>query len=149
MTRTLLAVMGFLLAGCASGPPAPAALDTRSDTCRFCRMVVSDARFAAQIVAPREDPLFFDDIGCLARYLAQSSASSRSIAYVADHRTRAWVPATRAVYTRVDTTATPMAGGVLAHADRASRDADPAARNGIQQTAADVFRSGRLPGAQP
>jgi hypothetical protein len=53
------------------------------------------------------------------------------------------------VYTRVDSTATPMAGGVLAHADRASRDADPAARNGIQQTAADVFRSGRLPGAQP
>jgi copper chaperone NosL len=94
-------------------------------------MAVSNARFAAQIVAPGEEPLFFDDLGCLAAYLSsQAQRAPRAAAYVADHRTGDWVPAASAVFTKVPVLDTPMGSHVVAHASAASRDADPDARGG-------------------
>lgn len=135
-----------LLAGCASGPPAPAELDTRTEACRSCRMAVSEARFAAQIVAPAEEPRFFDDLGCLRDFLRAGGVPAGSAAYVADHRTREWVDAARAVYTRVPGLPTPMGSHLVAHADATSRDADPLARGGSALGAADVFGDGLPPG---
>ena len=144
--RRLPAVAGLLVA-CASGPPAPAALDTRNDACRSCRMIVSDARLAAQLVAPAEEPWFFDDIGCLTRYAADAGAwPAHSVAYVADHRTGAWVRAETALYTKVASLETPMGSHLIAHADAASRDADPAARGGVPRTPVEVYGAGGVPG---
>jgi copper chaperone NosL len=140
----------LLLASCASGPPEPAALDTRNEACAWCRMAVSEARFAGQVVAPSEEPRFFDDVGCLARYLSSAKAlPPRAVAYVADHRTKAWVRADRAVYTAVGSLSTPMGSHLIAHADAASRAADPAAGSGTPRTPADVFGPGGAPGATP
>lgn len=126
-----LAVAVASFAACGQGTPAPAPLDTRNEMCRSCRMTVSNPRFAAQIVAPGEEPLFFDDLGCLDTYLVRSPRlPERSVIYVADHRTRSWVPASAAVFTRVEALDTPMNSHLVAHADAASRDADPAARGG-------------------
>ena len=126
--------------GCSEGPPPPAPLDTRNEWCGSCRMAVSDARLASQLVAPSEEPKFFDDLGCLARYLRATKAPPPGMrAYVADHRTKAWVSAADAVYTRVPGLETPMASHLLAHADDASRDADPDARGGTSVTPIDVF----------
>lgn len=126
---------------CAASPPAPAALDTRGDQCGSCRMVVSDARFAAQLVAPDEQPRFFDDVGCLAAYVKAKGGllPARSAAFVADHRTKAWVSASEAVYTKVTDLATPMASHLIAHANAASREADADARGGTSLSAAELF----------
>jgi len=137
--KRLLAVVA-LLASCSSGPPAPARLDTRNDACAWCRMAVSDARFAAQMVAPSEEPRFFDDIGCLAHYAAATKPLPRgAVLYVADHRTKAWIRADAAVFTAVASLATPMDSHLIAHADAASRDADPGAKGGTPRTAAELF----------
>ena len=48
----------------------------RTTPCGYCRMIVSDQRFASQIVAPYEEPRFFDDLGCLARYLTGSAGAA-------------------------------------------------------------------------
>jgi copper chaperone NosL len=94
-------------------------------------MTVSDGRFAAQVVSPGEEPLFFDDIGCLEAYLTRTARlPGGAVAYVADHRTRSWVLASAAVFTRVDDLETPMNSHLIAHADASSRDADPAATGG-------------------
>lgn len=135
----LLAFLTVLAAACASGPPRPADLDTRNEACAFCRMKVSDARFASQLVSPGELPLFFDDLGCLAGHLKERGASPSAVAFVADHRTKEWVRADRASYTRVPGLATPMGSHVIAHADAASRDADPDARGGAALAAAELF----------
>jgi copper chaperone NosL len=139
-----LALLLVALVACAGGPPAPAPLDTRNETCRHCRMAVSDARFAAQLVAPGEEPQFFDDIGCLAAHLGQAGDTARgTVAFVADHRTKAWVRAAAAVYTKVERLETPMGSHLIAHADAASRSADPDAAGGTPLTAADVFRGSK------
>ncbi len=141
--RKGIAALLLAAAGCAVGTPMPAALDTRNDPCRHCRMAVSDRRFAAQVVAPGEEPVFFDDIGCLRDWIAaQPALPGGATAFVSDHRTSAWVEATTAVYTRNPAVQTPMASGLLAHRDAASREQDAAARGGEPVRATDLL--GRL-----
>jgi copper chaperone NosL len=101
-------------------------------------MSISSSRFAGQIVAPGEEPRFFDDIGCLAKGAAETLPPG-AVAYVADHRTGAWVPARRAVYTRVPGLDTPMGSHLIAHADEASRSADPGIGGGVQVAPGEVF----------
>ena len=106
-------------------------------------MAVSDASLASQVVAPGELPLFFDDLGCLANYLAKSTDIPRGAAlYVADHRTGDWVAASAATFTRVETLTAPMGSHLVAHASGESRAADPAATEGTA-----VAFAAALPGA--
>lgn len=133
----LPAMAWLLLAGCSSAQQ-PAQVDTRNDSCTNCRMSVSDVRFAGQIVAPGEEPRFFDDIGCLRDYLKKAAVSKTAIAYVADHRTKNWVPAAKAVYVRNEQVQTPMMSHIIAFADAASRDADRDGK-GTVLTIAEVF----------
>jgi copper chaperone NosL len=139
-----------LLAVAACSAPGPAPLDTRSESCSWCRMAVSDPRFAAQLVAPSEEPRFFDDIGCLAGYLQSRRGLPKGArAYVADHRHQAWIDAGAAVYSRVESLETPMGSHLVAHADAASRDQDAEARGGKPLSAAEVFGAAAPPGTQP
>ena len=132
------------ISACGGGAVVPAAIDTRHDACRFCRMTVSDLRFAAQIVAPGDEPLAFDDLGCVGAYLAgQQAARPDAVVFVADHRTREWLRADAATFTRVDGLETPMGSHVIAHRDAASRDADPDARGGVPVSFDDIVHGAR------
>ena len=145
--RGSLVVLALVLfEACSHGPAVPAALDTKNDPCGWCRMAVSDARFAAQLVSPSEEPRFFDDVGCLATFLKSGGAPAKGqIAYVADHRTKAWVRASAAVYTKTSGLATPMSSGLVAHADAASRNADADAAGGAPIPLRDVFGPNGVP----
>jgi copper chaperone NosL len=141
--------MVILAASCGAGPPGPATLDPRHDACRSCRMTVSDPRVAAQVVAPGEEPMFFDDIGCLAAYLRQEPRSPEgAVAYVADHRTRAWVRASKATFTRVGRLETPMGSHLVAHSDAASRLADADTTGGVPVGLTEIFGPAGPPGGQ-
>ncbi len=67
---------------------------------------------------------------------------------MADHRTRVWVRADAAVYTRVPGLETPMGSHVIAHADAASRDQDGDAKGGTPVAAAELFGPAGPPGAR-
>ena len=142
---TAAAVTLALAAACRSGEPEPAPLDARNEQCASCRMAVSDARLSSQLVAPGELPRFFDDLGCLAAFLKAGKAPAGATGFVADHRTKAWVRADRAVYTKVPGLETPMLSHVIAHVDAASRDADPDARTGTPLTPSELFGPGGPP----
>lgn len=141
------ALICFLMSAsaCQSSPSLPATLDTAHEQCGYCRMIVSDQRVASQIVAPGEEPRFFDDLGCLANYLKTAQPPSGAVVYVADHRTKAWVRADQAAYTRAETTTAAMGSHFIAHESAESRDGDPDAKNGRPVDAAEVF-AGKLPG---
>jgi copper chaperone NosL len=149
MTSGTIGVLLTLSLGCAAKQPVPAPLDTKTEVCSSCRMPVSGARLASQIVAPGEEPKFFDDIGCLRDHLIQSPAVRGSVAFVADHRTGAFVRAGQAIFTRCPAVATPMGSHLLAHADAASRDADPAAQGGIPVSQREIFGPAGPPGGNP
>jgi copper chaperone NosL len=131
MKAVLVCALAILLPACGPAVPGPAALDTHNDACSECRMTVSNPRFASQLVAPGEEPRFFDDLGCLAAYLRDHERMPPgAVAYVADHQSREWVPPSAAVFTLVPGLETPMGSHVVAHASASSRDADPASQRG-------------------
>ena len=117
-------------AGCGTTGPQPVAFDAANEPCRFCRMTGSDGRSAAQLLAPGEEPLFFDDLGCLRSVTHEKIPTAAAVIFVADHRTGAWVGADRAVFTYNAATPTPMGSHLFAHESAASRDADPDGRAG-------------------
>ncbi len=135
------ACLAVLLAtyACSGSASGPAALDPKNDTCSYCRMTVSNPRLAAQLVAPGEEPRFFDDLGCLANYLREHRGMDPAGVYVADHRTGEWIDAARAVYSRLPHATTPMASGLIAHATTASRDDDRGAVGSSPVPAAEVL----------
>ena len=128
--------------GCAATALAPASIRLREDTCAHCRMTLLSTRTAAQIVAPGEEPVIFDEIGCLRDYLPTHVIPDGARIFVTDHRTGAWVDATSAVFTRTSMS-TPMSSGLVAHADEVSRDADTDARGGTPVTRDSVLHTQR------
>jgi len=132
------AVLVAAIAACGSGAPTPARLETGSVACANCRMIVSNARFAAQIAASGEEPLFFDDLICLSNHLQREAPKPGAMVYVADHLTGEWVPARRAVFTRAPEVSTPMGGGIIAHSGAPARDRDPASRGGTNVPVAEI-----------
>ena len=135
----------LLAAACAAGPPGPASLQP-GVSCAHCRMTVLDQRLSAQIVAPGDDPLFFDDIGCLAEYLKNHRPPADARAYVADHTSGAWIPANGAAFSRSTLVATPMGSHIIAHTDEAARHADSAAETAGPLSVDDVFGPEGPPG---
>ena len=110
-------------AGC-GGRLDPVAVDTRHDQCDTCRMVVSSTHTASEVLAPYQDVKFFDDLGCLDKYLAGATLPAGARVLVADHRTGDWVDAEYAVFTRVGEGGGAMGSPFVAYASVASRDAD-------------------------
>jgi copper chaperone NosL len=134
-----LCLVAVLLA-CAAADLPPAPLDTRHEQCAKCRMTVSSQRFASQIVAPGEEPVFFDDLGCLRKYIAEKMPlPAGAVVYVADHRTAEWAPGRTAVFTRAPQIETPMSSHLVAHASAASRDDDPGAREGTDVARTEIL----------
>lgn len=123
LTLLTLSIPLWLLPGCAGGV-TPAVLDTKNDQCGTCRMVVSAQATASQVVAPNQEPKFFDDLGCLDQFLAASPLAKDARVFVADHRTGDWVAAESAVFTRTAAGAGAMGSPFIAHASAASREAD-------------------------
>jgi len=133
MTRYLLAAC-LSISACAAGTLRPANIRLGEDACAHCRMTVVSDKTAAQSVAPGAEPLIFDDLGCLRDYVSETPLGDAAVVFVVDHRTGAWLDARQAVFTRTSEQ-TPMGSGLVAHADAASRDADPASLHGAPVTA--------------
>ena len=150
-TGTVVLIIGaFVLAACGR-TVRPAELDTANTACRYCRMAVSDVHFAAQIVSPGVEPMFFDDLGCLQNYLKEQTTglAARAVVFVADHRTGAWVRATDALFTRTAAVPTPMGGGMIAHVDAASRTQDPSAVGGTIVKPSEILGAAASKGPRP
>jgi copper chaperone NosL len=134
-----LASIALAAVSCAASSLGPAEIRLGEDACAHCRMTLLSSRTAAQIVAPAEEPIMFDELGCLRDYLSQHSMADGARVFVADHRTGAWVDAATAIFTKTPLS-TPMSSGLIAHADQASRDADEDARDGVLVPAASVLQ---------
>lgn len=129
----------LVLAACGGAAEGPAPLDTKNEACAWCRMSVSDLRYAAQLTAPGREPKFFDDDGCLREWLKAPREEGPWTAWVTDHRTKEWVRAKNALFTHDPSIQTPMNSGLVAWANAASRDQDPMGKGGKPVSVAEVI----------
>jgi nitrous oxide reductase accessory protein NosL len=87
------------------------------DVCAYCKMVISSANYAAQIVMKDGKHYFFDDIGCALKWLdlQDIEAQNEAFIYVADFKSTEWVDAKKAHY--VSGANSPMHFGFAAYKD--------------------------------
>ncbi len=104
--------------GCGGGRPEPVEIVVDEDICSFCRMAISERRFAAELVTPGGRVELFDDIGCLADWLRENGRPAGAGIFAVDFATGKWLVADEAVYVRSPDLPTPMSHGLAAFADR-------------------------------
>jgi copper chaperone NosL len=103
-----------VLAGCqgvdSSRPPT---VRFGEDACAFCRMIISDDRFAAAIVTETGDVFKFDDIGCLLQH--EAGCVRADVTYwVKSFQGSGWLTARDATFVHSADAASPMGHGLLA-----------------------------------
>jgi copper chaperone NosL len=110
--RTLILIAAFL-AGCSQ---EPVEIHYGSDECTHCRMMISDERFASQIVTETGKSLKFDSAECLAEYSGDHKDElTQSKFWVSDFSGNInWVEVKQAVFVRSEVVKSPMGAGLLA-----------------------------------
>lgn len=68
---------GLCLAACDDGRQ-PVEPIWNKQACDHCHMLLSDPRYAAQLVTHGGERLYFDDVGCLAAYLQRNAQRERA-----------------------------------------------------------------------
>jgi copper chaperone NosL len=116
-----LAIAILFLAACTSGP-RPVQLG--AEECAHCRMVISDGRYAAQLMTAKGRSYSFDDVACMVAFVNDAAPNGAAAGepaarghWVADFDAPGeWIPVEQAVFVRSDALRTPMGGGLSAHA---------------------------------
>lgn len=92
-TALFIIVTALVASGCAPAGPRDVAA---GDQCGFCRMEVTDDRFASQVISGTGKTHLFDSIECLAGYLGGTEPGTVRSVWVKDVETTAggaWVSA--------------------------------------------------------
>jgi len=87
------------------------------DACDHCHMPVADPRFTAELLTTTGRVYRFDDIECLAAFLADGVVPAGKVrgAWAADFlQPGLWLPVETATFLRTDSLHTPMASGLIA-----------------------------------
>jgi copper chaperone NosL len=114
---TSLYLVWTILAAAAGCGPAdatrPPTVRFGEEACAFCRMIISDERFAAARVSTSGEVLKFDDVGCLLRHEADDPQPAAAY-WVHNFRGPDWLNAREAVYVPSGRVASPMGYGLVA-----------------------------------
>lgn len=98
----------WLLTAC--GPPeGPQPIVWDREPCAYCRMLISEPRFAAQLHTATNEVLSFDDPGCLLAWQDGHPEPARAL-WFHHLREERWIPGTEVAFERV--TPTPMGYGL-------------------------------------
>ena len=132
--------MVIVLAQCQRRATEPVAIEA-NDMCSFCRMSISEKRYAAELIDEEGEVFKFDDIGCMANFIKQKrNNASVQATFVMDFDRREWLKAENAFYVRSSELTTPMNGGIVAFKDQPSAEAAMAKYQGTKLEFSEVTK---------
>lgn len=105
-----------MFTACESAPRGPVPINT-DDACAFCRMAISQRRYAAELLGQDGNVYKFDDLACMLRFAhAHREQPQAAKFYVMDYATgKDWLDARHAYFLRLGTSSSsPMASGLVA-----------------------------------
>lgn len=130
----------IVLAQCQYRNPGPVAIEA-DDMCSFCRMSISEKRYAAELIDDEGRVFKFDDIGCMANFIKQKKTDATiHETFVMDFDRREWLKAENAIYVRSSELKTPMNGGMIAFKEQSSAAAAVAKYHGTTLQFAEVTK---------
>ena len=128
-----IAALAVLLAAAACATPGPRPLAFGAEECSHCHMTLADPRYAGQLVTTTGKVLPFDDVGCLATFVATGGIAGADIHSVWFHdfaRPDSLLEITAAVFLQHDSIRTPMDYHLVALRRGPSADSLAAATGG-------------------
>ena len=130
----------LLLLGCGAKKIEPAPIEA-NDICSFCKMAISETRYAAEFIDNDGQAFKFDDIGCMTNFIKQKRANNGMQArFVMDYEGREWIKAESAFYVRSSEFNTPMNGGIVAFKDQERARAAAAKYHGALTRYDDILK---------
>ena len=120
---SVLLLLPFLLQSCNAGPEP---IIAGTDHCDFCKMTITEPRFASELVTKKGRVYKFDDIQCLLQYKATAAVQPADVqgCYLADYAgTHMLLKAEESFLFRSEELRTPMNGQVIAFGHRDSLQA--------------------------
>lgn len=91
------------------------------DMCAFCKMAISEKRYAAELLDSEGQAFKFDDIGCMLNFIKNKKDSAKIAAhFVMDFDERNWIKAEDAFFVRSSEVTAPMNGGLIAFKNEAA-----------------------------
>jgi copper chaperone NosL len=131
---TLIAISTFLfLASCSFQPRE---IKIGEEECKYCMMMIMDAKFACEIVTDKGKVLVFDDIHCLHNYTKENGMDIEKQKFVmmSDYANPGiLIPATSAFYVHSQNLHSPM------HGNTAAFSSEDSMKKYIDQNGGDVF----------
>lgn len=126
--------------GCAAKRTQPVAL-APDDMCSYCKMAISEKRYAAELIDQDGQAFKFDDIGCLVNFVRNNTNKIKIAGqFVIDFNDREWLKADDAYYVHSAELNTPMNGQIIAFKNEtAAREAADKYRGKILRFQ-DLFR---------
>jgi copper chaperone NosL len=113
----LAAALMTLAVAAACGGTGPRPIAFGSEPCAHCHMTIVDRRYAAELVTTTGKAYAFDDVGCMAAFLAAGTVEPRRVAGAYFHvflDPEQVYPAAAVRLVRSDTLRTPMGSGLAA-----------------------------------
>ena len=113
LSLVLLATSIATVSSCTDTEPVPVALN--SDHCDNCRMTISQAKFAAELITQKGRIYKFDDVHCMLNFQSQNPNIAVRSLYVCDYlNDHEFMDATVASYISGDFLKSPMGGNTAA-----------------------------------
>lgn len=124
-TFAFAAVAAAALGGCRrerAWPPSPVTIHFGEDACAECKMIISDETFAAELQTRTEEPLLFDDLGCLLKRAAATSPDPSGV--FARTTEGKWLDGQQAWVVHSRDISSPMGYGLAAFSTREAAEAE-------------------------
>ena len=102
--------------GCSTGPQP---ISFGKDACHFCKMVISDQRFGAEVITAKNKIYKFDDVHCVLSFMKSNEVKQTDVAgiYLVDYSQQGvLVNAEESFLLKGDALRSPMGGNVAAFA---------------------------------
>lgn len=110
----------LVASSCADYKPVP--IEINKDVCGYCKMGISDGKFAAEAITQKGRVYTFDDIHCMTRFTAEQSQKIAAF-YVQDYMTgNTLIPAENAIFLKGGEIRSPMNGGTIAFSSQAEAE---------------------------
>ena len=133
--KRVAAAMLMLSLGLTScGPDGPTPIKVNSDMCDFCKMTISNGKFAAETLTKKGRYYKFDDVTCMVRYIKENNSVEYKAHYVGDYlQENTLIPVTTAHFIKGGSIQSPMRGNIAAFTS-GTEAANQASQLGAQST---------------
>lgn len=107
-----LVALCMLITACSQ---EPVKIHYGSEECAHCRMMITDDRFAAQIITKKEKAIKFDAVECLAAYQAENEKDQEGAVYWFSNYENSgdWIKFENAVFIKSEVVKSPMGASLL------------------------------------